>query len=65
MKYHELEKEFEEKQHQIDKEFQEEFEELVNKMPNEINWADLASYEKTDMTIASQELACVASGCEI
>ena len=43
----------------------EEFEELVNKMPKEINWSDLASYEKTDMTIASQELACVAGGCEI
>ena len=43
----------------------EEFEALVNKMPKEINWSDLASYEKTDMTIASQELACVAGGCEI
>ena len=43
----------------------EEFEALLSKMPKEINWSDLASYEKTDMTIASQELACVAGGCEI
>jgi len=25
----------------------------------------LSEYEKTDMTIGSQELACAAGGCEI
>ena len=34
-------------------------------MPKEVDWTKLAEYEKTDMTIASQELACVAGGCEI
>ena len=43
----------------------EEFEVLLNKMPKEVDWSKLAEYEKTDMTIASQELACVAGGCEI
>ena len=43
----------------------EDFDILLNKMPKEVDWAKLAEYEKTDMTIASQELACVAGGCEI
>ena len=43
----------------------EEYEVLLNKMPKEVDWTKLAEYEKTDMTIASQELACVAGGCEI
>ena len=43
----------------------EEYEVLLNKMPKEVDWSKLAEYEKTDMTIASQELACVAGGCEI
>jgi len=43
----------------------EEYEVLLNKMPKQIDWTKLAEYEKTDMTIASQELACVAGGCEI
>ena len=43
----------------------EEYEVLLKKMPKEIDWSKLADYEKTDMTIASQELACVAGGCEI
>jgi ribonucleoside-diphosphate reductase alpha chain len=43
----------------------EEFEMLLNKMPKEIDWSKLGDYEKTDMTIGAQELACVAGGCEI
>ena len=43
----------------------EEFEVLLNKMPKEVDWSKLAEYEKTDMTIGAQELACVAGGCEI
>ena len=43
----------------------EEYEVLLNKMPKKVDWTKLAEYEKTDMTIASQELACVAGGCEI
>ena len=43
----------------------EEFDVLLQKMPKEIDWSKLGDYEKTDMTIGSQELACVAGGCEI
>ena len=41
------------------------YEALLAKMPKNINWSDLAKYEKQDMTTGSQELACVAGGCEI
>ena len=34
-------------------------------MPTEVNWSKLSDYEKTDMTIGSQELACSAGSCEI
>lgn len=43
----------------------EEYEELLVKMPKNIDWADLSKYEKKDSTTGSQELACVAGGCEI
>ena len=43
----------------------EEYETLLEKMPKEVNWKDLSKYEKSDMTIASQELACSAGNCEI
>jgi ribonucleoside-triphosphate reductase len=43
----------------------EEHEALVAKMPKIVNWMDLAKYEKQDATTGSQELACVAGGCEI
>ena len=43
----------------------EEYEFLVDKMPQKVEWIKLAEYEKTDMTIASQELACSAGFCEI
>jgi len=43
----------------------EEYEFLVDKMPQKVEWIKLAEYEKTDMTIASQELACSSGFCEI
>ena len=43
----------------------EEYEELLAKLPKNVNWEDLAKYEKKDTTTGSQELACVAGGCEI
>ena len=41
------------------------YEAFLTKMPKNIDWTKLAEYEKQDMTIGSQELACVAGGCEI
>jgi len=41
------------------------FEELVGKMPADIDWDDLSNYEMEDNTIGSQELACVGGACEI
>jgi ribonucleoside-triphosphate reductase len=43
----------------------EEYEILLDKMPKEVEWSRLSEYEKTDMTIGSQELSCAAGGCEI
>ena len=43
----------------------EEYEILLDKMPKEVEWSKLSEYEKTDMTIGSQELSCAAGGCEI
>ena len=43
----------------------EEYEFLVDMMPQKVEWNKLAEYEKTDMTIGSQELACAAGFCEI
>ena len=44
-----------------------EYDALVAKMPNEVDWSKLTDYEKQDMTVGSQELACAANGdgCEI
>ena len=43
----------------------EEYEVLLEQMPKNVEWSKLSEYEKTDMTIGSQELACAAGGCEI
>jgi len=43
----------------------EEYEILLHKMPKNVEWGKLSDYEKTDMTIASQELACGGGHCEI
>lgn len=44
----------------------EQYEEALAKMPITLDWTNLSSYETTDETIGSQELACTsAGGCEI
>ena len=44
----------------------EEYEALLAKMPKNVDWEKLATYEKQDTTTGSQELACsAAGGCEI
>ena len=43
----------------------EEYEILLNKMPKNVEWDKLTEYEKTDMTVGVQELACAAGFCEI
>ena len=42
-----------------------EYEILLKKMPKNVDWNKLAEYESQDMTLGSQELACVAGACEI
>ena len=44
---------------------EEEYKETVKTMPKNVDWAKLSKYESQDYTIASQELACTAGGCEI
>ena len=40
--------------------------EILKSMPKIVDWSLLGEYEKQDMTIGSQELACsAAGGCEI
>ena len=43
----------------------EEYTELFKKIPQEVDWTRLSNYEQQDYTVASQELACSADGCEI
>lgn len=44
----------------------EQYEELLSKMPVNVDWSKLSEYENRDMTVGSQELACsAAGGCEI
>ena len=43
----------------------EDYEALLNKMPKNVDWAQLCQYENVDTTVASQELACVSGSCEI
>jgi ribonucleoside-diphosphate reductase alpha chain len=45
----------------------EQYEELLSRMPDNVDWSKLSEYENRDMTIGSQELACsaAAGGCEI
>ena len=42
-----------------------EYKKLEAQIPSNVDWSLLAKYEESDMTIGSQELACVAGGCEI
>ena len=44
---------------------EEEFKGLFKKIPQNVDWSELSKYEQQDYTVASQELACSADGCEI
>lgn len=44
---------------------EETYKEMLSKMPDDINWELLKKFEDDDNTIASQELACTGSSCEI
>ena len=44
---------------------EEEYKEALKTMPKSVDWAKLSKYESQDYTIASQEMACTAGGCEI
>ena len=41
------------------------YKELSASMPKIVDWKLLGEYEKSDMTIGAQELACTAGSCEI
>ena len=41
------------------------YKEAIKKMPKDINWNDLSSYEKEDNTSGTQTLACSGGSCEI
>jgi len=42
-----------------------EYKKQLTEMPKNVDWSTLSTYESQDYTVASQELACVAGGCEI
>lgn len=42
----------------------EEYLEMVAKMPSDINWEELAQYEKVDTTEGMKEFACTGTSCE-
>ena len=44
---------------------EEEYNKLLDSMPKNVNWEDLAQFEVEDNTTGSQELACVGGACEI
>jgi len=44
---------------------EEEYNEALEQMPKNVDWAELSKYESQDYTVSSQELACVAGGCEV
>jgi len=43
----------------------EQYQELLDKMPEHIEWHGLSKYEKEDATTSTRELACSAGNCEI
>jgi len=43
----------------------EQYEELLAKMPQDVDWNDLSQYEQEDNTTGSQTLACSGGSCEI
>jgi ribonucleoside-triphosphate reductase len=38
---------------------------MLSKMPKNVDWSELASFEKQDNTTSSQELSCTAGACEL
>lgn len=44
---------------------QEKYEDLLKKMPKDVNWENLALYEVEDSTSGTQSLACSAGQCEV
>ena len=44
---------------------EEEYNEALEQMPKNVDWTELSKYESQDYTVSSQELACVAGGCEV
>ena len=44
---------------------EETYKEWIAKMPKDVDWGELASYEAQDFTAGAQELACSAGGCEV
>jgi ribonucleoside-diphosphate reductase alpha chain len=44
---------------------QDEYNELLAKMPENIDWSNLTNYEEEDNTIGSQTLACSGTACEV
>ena len=43
----------------------EEYEELLAKMPTNVDWTKLSEYEQEDNTVAMQTMACSGDSCEI
>ena len=43
----------------------EEYEEMVSKLPNEIDWSELVNYEVEDQTSGTQTFACSGDSCEV
>jgi ribonucleoside-diphosphate reductase alpha chain len=44
---------------------EEQYQELLQKMPKDVDWTGLREYEKEDTTVGSQEMACAGGFCEI
>ena len=42
-----------------------EYEEMLKKMPVDVDWSGLGEYEKEDNTSGSQTLSCTGNSCEI
>ena len=43
----------------------EEYDIELKRIPKNVDWAKLSKYESQDYTVASQELACTGTSCEI
>jgi len=44
---------------------EDEYNELLSKMPTEINWSGLGGYEEDDNTVSMQTMACSGDTCEL